>query len=68
MPIQDTDQVFVIVADCGGGDDHNPYTSLQAAKKRVGDETGIEIWRMTFAAYKEGAEPAKVGTQVYENW
>lgn len=55
--IQDDDIVFVIVSDCGGGDDYNPYTSLEAALARIEavdgpDATGLEVWRMTFRQYE----------------
>ena len=52
MASKDTDQVFVIVADCGGGDDHNPHLTLKSALARVQNETGIEIWKTTLGDYE----------------
>lgn len=70
--IRDTDTVFVIVADCGGGDDGNPHTSMATALERVSGETGIDIYRTTFAEYEQcehgEAEHSDVGVLVYENW
>ena len=37
---------YYIVADCGGGDEYNPYSSLERALGRVAGETGIEIWEV----------------------
>lgn len=68
--IQDNDQVYVIIADCGGGDDGNPHTSLGSALARIApDETGVEIWRLTFAEYKAtGAGPEAQGGQGVRVW
>ena len=71
--IQDSDMVHVIVADGGGGDNYNPHTSLESALSRIGaDETGVEVWRLTFAQYKDtGAGPTAQGGQgvsVWERW
>lgn len=70
MSIQDNDLVYVIVADGGGGDDHNPHTSLESAVSRIApDETGIEIWRLTFAQYQAtGAGPVAQGGQGMLVW
>ena len=66
--IQDTDHVYIIVADCGGGDDHNPHISLQSAMERVAGETGIEIYRMSYRYWQAGLDPLAAGKLVYENW
>ena len=67
--------VYVIVADAGGGEEHNPYPSLAAALSRCKDDIGIEIWKLPRAAYLEDVGPdldprrlEEHGTLVYEKW
>lgn len=46
-----SDTVYIIVADCGGGDDLNPHRTLASAMERVRDETGIEIFKTDYNTY-----------------
>ena len=70
------DTVYYIVADGGGTDDENPFFTLEEALERVdevdGDETGIDIWRATFADYlrvESGeVDDPEIGTLVWERW
>ena len=65
-------EVFIILADCGGGDDLNPHTSLKSARSRIQpEETGIEIWKMSvkdYRCYDTGEVERPPGECVFSRW
>jgi hypothetical protein len=64
--------LYIVVADCGGGSDGNPFDSLENAQADIEGEDGVEIWALPadrYTDYTSGeVDIGDLGTLVYECW
>jgi len=63
---------YYIMADSGGGDDHNPHQSLIDALQRIeavdGNETGLEVWAVPIGMDPDDAIADGEATRVWWHW